>query len=137
MESIFAFGIFGQFFFSTIGICFVAMYLILPMNTENDTTFVQYLTGAYALIYMFLDITLYCIFGHLVISESLSVSSAIYSSNWYDIHPMLRKDLIVFRESARIPATLTVGKLFPLTFETLIKLLRITYSFFACLKASN
>nr|QXE93211.1 odorant receptor 30 [Eucryptorrhynchus scrobiculatus] len=137
IEKLFSYGILGQFFSSIIVICFTLLHLISPSTGEESDPLARYsyLTscGTYLMCVM-TEVSIYCIYGQAVLTESSDINQATYLSNWYVSNIPARKDLIMLRERAKKPIILTAGGLFPLTLETLVKIFKTSYSFLAVLR---
>nr|QXE93268.1 odorant receptor 42 [Eucryptorrhynchus brandti] len=140
IEKLFSYGVLGQFFSSIIVICFTLFHLISPsMDEESDPLArYSYLTSCLAyLMCMLAEVSIYCIYGQGVLTESSDINQATYLSNWYVSNIHAKKDLIMLRERAKRPIILTAGGLFPLTLETLVKIFKTSYSFLAVLRQRN
>ncbi|XP_076273812.1 odorant receptor Or1-like [Rhynchophorus ferrugineus] len=139
IEDIFSYGILSQFAASISVICFTGFELILfSPDTSNYFMLITY--GLHLLSYMacmVVQVSIYCSFGHNVMTESSDIGQALYLSNWYMSDLSIRKELLILMERVKRPIILTAGKLFPLTLSTLTMIFRSSYSFFAVLQRTK
>lgn len=57
---------------------------------------------------------LYTYYGHGVLAASDALSTAVYSSKWYNLLPHLGKKMIVLMERLKRRCEIMAGKLFPM-----------------------
>lgn len=57
---------------------------------------------------------LYAYYGHSVLESSDALSTAVYSSMWYELLPDLGQHLIILMERLKRNCTILAGRLFPL-----------------------
>ncbi|KAG5877728.1 hypothetical protein JTB14_037178 [Gonioctena quinquepunctata] len=129
MEKTFSIPLFIQFMISIITICFTAFMLLeVPSDSTQFINLVAYLNV------MFLQVLSYCLFGHILMTNSENINEAIYMSNWYLTTGSIRKSLLIMMERCKKPIILTAAKVLPLNLMTFTWILKSSYSYFAVLQ---
>ncbi|KAJ8923005.1 hypothetical protein NQ315_001553 [Exocentrus adspersus] len=128
----FSLGTFVQFFSSVMVICFIGFQLMIasfvPVGGALFISICLYFAS------MVTQLGMYCWFGHNIIASSDKINEAVYMSNWYEADSGTKKSILIFMEKCKRPVVLTAGKLFPLSLDTFIGLMRSSYSYFAVLQ---
>ncbi|XP_026674236.1 odorant receptor 67c-like [Ceratina calcarata] len=95
----------------TVQLCFQCFQAIMPADTEeNNYLLVQFLFLVLYVIYVMLQLFLYCYVGQKLSAESIAIINAAYDTEWYDMPPRDAKLLIVIMCRARLPLRITAGK---------------------------
>ncbi|XP_054732234.1 odorant receptor Or2-like [Anastrepha obliqua] len=68
--------------------------------------------------------------------ESLAIASAAYNTNWTQRDVKFRKYVLLIITRSQTPLQFTAGGFKPLTMEIFLRILRISYSLFSCLKGT-
>nr|AWT23365.1 OR3 [Hycleus phaleratus]AWT23373.1 GR10 [Hycleus phaleratus] len=117
---------------SVLAICMTMFRLsiVAPLTSEFFTS-VFYQTA------LLLQILLYCWSGNEVISTSNEISLAGYEMDWIDSSIEFKKNLLFFIRGTQEPIRLYALQFFTLSLETFIKILRMSWSYFALLQQMN
>ncbi|XP_043503444.1 uncharacterized protein LOC122524980 [Polistes fuscatus] len=91
-------------------ICVTCFQTILVLGSGNKMVFIQILFYGFYLIYVLLQICLYCYIGEKLISESIGIVDAVYECQWHRFSPGESKSLMIIMLRARIPLHITAGK---------------------------
>ncbi|XP_076178975.1 odorant receptor 10-like, partial [Ptiloglossa arizonensis] len=81
----------------------------------------------------FVQTSLYCIAGQILVSQSEGVHEAAYECEWLNLKSNEAKSLILIMIRAKKPLYLTAGKLFPMTMLTFCNILKISFSYMSFL----
>ncbi|XP_037037126.1 odorant receptor 94a-like [Bradysia coprophila] len=88
----------------------------------------------YALFYHISELFMITHFGNEIMLSSSRLSYKLFESNWVDQPESTKKVIITFGQYLKRPHEVFIGKLFPLTLETFVRILKSAYSFFNVLK---
>ncbi|NP_001177711.1 odorant receptor 296 [Nasonia vitripennis] len=118
----------AQFVISTGLICF-AGFQMTTMLTDRArfTKYASFLNAAVTELFIF------SYGGQSLKSESEEVAEGVYSSNWIGSALSSNLRLIVLR--SRKPCTITAGKFYDMSFESFLKVLSSSFSYFTVLLA--
>ncbi|XP_060524424.1 odorant receptor 49b-like [Cylas formicarius] len=121
--------IFVQVAASVIVICSTTFEIVIfPIGSGEFIRAFTYLNS------MLAQVAMYCWFGHNLKTLSENVGTACYMSTWYLTDKYFQRSIIPFMERAKRPVVLTAAKLLPLTLNSLMMILRSSYSFLAVLR---
>ncbi|XP_078047720.1 odorant receptor 10a-like isoform X5 [Augochlora pura] len=105
----------------------------LTDKSHSDSAGIYYQITAY--INTLAQMTLYCIAGQLLTTQSEGMFFAAYECNWTNLEPNKAKNLIFIMVRAKKTFYLTAGKLFPINMPTLCNILKISLSYISLLLA--
>ncbi|KAL4705505.1 hypothetical protein ACJJTC_016331 [Scirpophaga incertulas] len=128
VNDIFGFGIATHIFFMTFGICF-AIYDASAAGIYDPA-------AAYwgiILLFHLGQTCFFCYFGSLLESESDTLSTSVYSSNWTEVSPKFRRMIVITICNWQTPITVKLCGLLPLSLNTFVSMCRLAYSMFAML----
>ncbi|KAJ3643972.1 hypothetical protein Zmor_026651 [Zophobas morio] len=128
-EDCFSLVLFSQMAGAIFVICFSCLQLS-KLNTI-DSYFGQF---AMYLIFVLFEVYFYCYYGSALSDESESLRDAIYMGPWYTYDIRTQRSLLTIMERAKIPVTVTVGKLVDLSLATFTIILQRSYSLIAVMK---
>lgn len=97
------------------------------VNVARSMTFIQF-----CMIQSFL----FTHAGETLQTQSESIFSAIYSTTWYKLPPIVVKDLIFIMMRTRIPLRLTAGKFFYITRSTMTDILKTALTYVSFLQVT-
>ncbi|XP_059048274.1 odorant receptor 46a-like [Achroia grisella] len=80
---------------------------------------------------------LYCYYGSLVEYESQSVCTSLYMSNWLSVSPSFRRSLLIAMTRWTVPIETRVSVVVPLSLNTLITIIRSSYTLYTLLTETN
>ncbi|XP_055600381.1 odorant receptor Or2-like [Uranotaenia lowii] len=72
--------------------------------------------------------------GNEIREESVAIAEAAYSGYWVELHPSVRRKLLLIILRAQKPLQITVGNIYPMTLEMFQSLLNASYSYFTLLR---
>nr|QBB72935.1 odorant receptor [Protaetia brevitarsis] len=115
-----------QFFVSTCAIC--APSLVLKIDSSQFFKTMTYAVGHLCQLYN------YCHVGATLSHESVLLSQAIYESNWHLTHDIqFQKALLIMLQRSQNAQCLTAVGVTEMNFESFIKILRLSFSFYTLL----
>ncbi|XP_036329785.1 odorant receptor 94a-like [Rhagoletis pomonella] len=123
-----------QIFCSSFVLCFSAYRLQKVHMLENPS---QFLTLLEAVLIMVLQIFIPCFYGNEIITYSSDLNNAIYSSNWTQCSPRIRKYLVIYMEMLQRPVRVRAGNFFDISLVVFSKTMNNTYSLVALLLNMN
>ncbi|XP_058817504.1 odorant receptor 94a-like [Topomyia yanbarensis] len=129
VEQIFSMAVFTQACASGITICAV-MFALSSMSIFDLEASIPML---FYLIAMLLQIFLPCMFGNEITFKSHQLTNAIFSSDWYKLSGIERKDVMRLMLRTSKPITLKAGHFFYYSLETFTSTLNTAYSIYAVL----
>ncbi|XP_076377076.1 odorant receptor 22b isoform X2 [Megalopta genalis] len=96
-----------------------------------DSAGIYYYVGSY--VNTLAQMTLYCVAGQLLTTQSEGMFDAAYGCNWTNLEPNEAKNLVLIMLRAKKTFYLTAGKLFPINMPTLCNILKISLSYISFL----
>ncbi|XP_056638976.1 odorant receptor 4-like [Diorhabda sublineata] len=75
-----------------------------------------------------------CYGGQRLMEASISVGNIMHRIHWYDLETDIQKDLILIIIRSRFPIYLTAGPFGPITYSTIVTILKTSYSYVTLLK---
>nr|QAB43937.1 olfactory receptor OR58 [Oedaleus asiaticus] len=85
---------------------------------------------------MFAELFVYCWFADDLISESEKVAQAAYDAvpSLLECPASVKRSLLILMQRAQRPLSITAAGLFPLSRESFVSIVNVSYSFFAILR---
>ncbi|XP_015183189.1 PREDICTED: odorant receptor 13a-like [Polistes dominula] len=121
----------------SIQLCVTCFQTTLVLKDGNTMVFIQMFFYGFYLIYILLQIYLYCYIGEKLISESIGIVDAVYECQWYHFSPNESKSLMFIMLRARIPLHITAGKFCSFSHKLFGNILRTSMSYLSMLHAMN
>ncbi|KAK9738290.1 7tm Odorant receptor [Popillia japonica] len=88
------------------------------------------ITAALYLVYMFLEFGVYCVPAEQVGSGVLHLSDVIFSSQWYQLPVQWRSEIIfIMMIAQRETYNVTMGGIYKVNMETLVQMIKTTFTF--------
>ncbi|KAJ3663391.1 hypothetical protein Zmor_007665 [Zophobas morio] len=125
----FNFIVLGQFFTSSA--CMAMALFRLALVTPSSFEFYTLLTSIISVV---TQIFTYCWFGDEVQSKSEAIAYAAFESAWTEQCLSDKKNMMIFIRRTLAPIKLSTFKLFYLTLETFVKILRSAVSYYTLLR---
>ncbi|KAJ3635798.1 hypothetical protein MTP99_008677 [Tenebrio molitor] len=121
-----------QFFISaaSIGITMFQLTVVAPFSSE----FFSLVTFGMAII---VEIFMYCWFGNDVEIKSENISGAVFQSDWTSGLLNTKKTMIYFIMRCQTPLKMSALNLFYLSLDTFVRILRMSWSYFALLHQAS
>ncbi|KAL0133985.1 hypothetical protein PUN28_001119 [Cardiocondyla obscurior] len=82
-----------------------------------------------------LEVFVFCYAGEFLSSKSKSISDVVYESLWYDMVPSDRRILLFIMVRSQKRLTITAGKVFDLTLEGFMSVMKASASYMSVLHA--
>nr|ALD51380.1 odorant receptor 84 [Locusta migratoria] len=131
MESLLSPSVLTQFATSTLVICFTAFAVTTSTKKQEMPAYATYLAT------MFYELFMYCWYGNELLEQSDRLRLSAYSSAWPDAGGHFQHSLCIVLSRAQRPVCLTAAKLYKLSRETFLVLLKGSYTYFALLHQMN
>nr|ALR72559.1 odorant receptor OR14 [Colaphellus bowringi] len=129
IQEIFSSVVFVQCMASVLVICFLGFQLIYVDKLPSVKALIELSFIACMLIQIFC----YCWFGHNITMKSSEVGDICYHTKWFESDLMIRKIILIIMERCKKPVELR-AKIFTLNLQTLLAILRSSYSYMAILR---
>ncbi|KAJ3656616.1 hypothetical protein Zmor_015679 [Zophobas morio] len=118
----------SQFFVSVFIICITMFEMsLLPALS------LQFLSMVIYQACILLEIFLWCYYGNEVILKSTNLTTSAYMCGWVEFSKDFKTDLLFFMTRSQFPLKLYAGGYFTLSLETLMVILKSSWSYFAML----
>ncbi|KAJ3663562.1 hypothetical protein Zmor_007813 [Zophobas morio] len=121
-----------QFFISavSIGMTMFQLTMVTPLSSEFFSQ-ISFLSSITTEIFMF------CWYGNEVTIKSSKVPYALFQSQWIDAPLVAQKNMQFFVARCQKPVQMSALKLFYLSLDTFVSILRASWSYFALLNQVN
>nr|QHN69166.1 odorant receptor 35 [Sirex nitobei] len=131
VEETFNFMILGQLFVSSLIMCVLGFRIIMTVEDSDLAILVQFILFQ---ISMTTEIFIYCYCGEKIISQSQSVSYAVYETEWFDCPAQVAKMLLVLMIRTKQSLCITAGKLYVMNLENFTSILKTSLSYLSVLR---
>lgn len=131
IQNVFSATFFFQFSFGAMTTCVTMCSLLMPATMEYRIFLVIYLLS------MAGQILVPSLLGTLLTHESAELVTAAYNTEWIGRSESFKKSLMLFRQRAATPITITGLKMFPLSLVSFIAIMKTTYSFFTLIRTAQ
>ncbi|XP_015181226.1 PREDICTED: odorant receptor 13a-like [Polistes dominula] len=121
----------------SLQLCATCFQILMALAGKNGVILVQTTFLSAYLIYILLQIYLYCYIGEKLISESIGIFDAAYECKWYTLPPNEIKSLIIIMIRAKVPLHITAGKFCSFRYQLFCNILRTSMSYLSVLHAMN
>ncbi|CAG9830052.1 unnamed protein product [Diabrotica balteata] len=105
-----------------LGVCGYTFLTRIPL--DSSALLVGWIVSTYIV----------CLGGQRLMEASMSVGTIMERINWYDVETNLQKDLILVMSRSRKPMYLRAGPFGPITYATIVMILKTSYSYVTLLK---
>ncbi|XP_045772795.1 uncharacterized protein LOC123872518 [Maniola jurtina] len=119
---------FIQFSFTSVMICIILCRLLLPWTVDFFLFLITYLCAINT------EIFVPSWLGTELNYESAELVSAAYSSEWIPRSERFKRSLKLFMTRATTSITMTGSRIFPLSLDTYISIVKLAYSFFTLIR---
>ncbi|KAJ3663396.1 hypothetical protein Zmor_007666 [Zophobas morio] len=123
---------FGQFFTSAACIAMTLFRLTVVSPRSSEFSSLTFYLGA-----IIQEIFLYCWFGNEIEIKSSQIGYAVFESDWIAASLSAQKSMAIFVLRCQKPIKMSAFKLFYLTVETYVAILRASWSYFTVLNKIN
>ncbi|CAK9833705.1 Odorant receptor 13a [Anthophora retusa] len=136
IESCFNMMLLIQMLGCTIQLCFQCFQAIMSIDGEIDEYFIlQIIFLLLYVIYVMLQLFLYCYVGERLSVESVEIANAAYNTEWYNLSPRNARLLIIIIRRARLPLQITAGRFGSFTLLLYSQILKTSMGYISVLYA--
>ncbi|XP_076479271.1 odorant receptor 13a-like [Bombus vancouverensis nearcticus] len=132
MEKNFHLILFLQAMISSLLICFVGFQVSATLMEQS-----KMIKFASHLIVAFFQLLLFCFPGDMLIQESFSISTAVYSIQWSQLATFIKDEMCMIIVRSQRPSYITAGKLYIMHLENFTAILSTAFSYFMMLQSFN
>ncbi|XP_051153473.1 odorant receptor 46a-like [Leptopilina boulardi] len=132
LNNIFSLNIFFQFFVSILNICTSCFCLLKAKVNSGDFWLSIMLMSCFTT-----QIFIYCIIGESLTFKSLSISDEIYKMDWTVLKTQTKEKLMLMMIRSNRHIKFTGASIITLCLETLLKVVKASYSSFNLLRQTN
>ncbi|XP_011862409.1 PREDICTED: odorant receptor 82a-like isoform X1 [Vollenhovia emeryi] len=124
-----------QLLWNTLTICFTGFMIMLALSSKKG---IIILAKAFILYFVkTVEVFVFCYAGEFLSAKSKSISDAVYESLWYNMVPADSRILLFIMMRSQKRLTITAGKLFDLTLEGFMSVMKASASYMSVLHAMN
>ncbi|KZC05825.1 Putative odorant receptor 13a [Dufourea novaeangliae] len=124
--------LFVQTMASSIIICFIGLQV--SMTLMDQSNLMKY---ASHLMMALFQLLLFCFPGDMLISQSSSISRAVYSIQWYKLPLFIKYETSMIMLRSQKPSYITAGKIYVMCLESFSSTLSTALSYFMMLRSFN
>lgn len=77
---------------------------------------------------------LFAFIGNRISEESEGIQNAIYDISWYNMDSKIVRDITFIMVRSRLKSQITVGKIFPMNYNSYLAIIRTMGSYFSVLR---
>ncbi|XP_024888065.1 odorant receptor 13a-like [Temnothorax curvispinosus] len=133
IEDSFNLNILIRLLITTIVIAISGMRIIVSIKHQNYTDIVKSMIFVQ---FFMVQSFLFTHAGETLQKQSESIVSAIYSTSWHELPPIIVKDLIFIMMRTKTPLQLTAGKFFYITRSTTTDILKTSLTYISFLRVT-
>ncbi|KAK1129435.1 hypothetical protein K0M31_019163 [Melipona bicolor] len=89
------------------------------------------------LIVALFQLLLFCFPGDMLMQQSLSISTAAYSIQWFQLPSFVKDEMCMIISRSQRPSYITAGKLYIMHLENFTTILSTAFSYFMMLQSFN
>ncbi|XP_058805760.1 uncharacterized protein LOC131672513 [Phymastichus coffea] len=123
---------FFQISFSSLIICVTGYVIVTAMESSDLILLMKFILFIFA---MLLQVFSFCFIGQYLQNRGESIISALYSCLWYKAPPNEIKSVMLVLSKAQASLKLTGGRIFQLSINTFVKILKTSVSYLSVLRA--
>ncbi|XP_058803147.1 odorant receptor 49a-like [Phymastichus coffea] len=120
-----------QLMTSIILVCVSGCSVLVSLMSSDYITMI---VSTNCICFMMTESFIYGYASEYLDTQSQSIIEAAYANKWYQLHNSLKKDLIFVMMRAEVPLSITAGKFFYVTRNTIVVLLKTSFSFLSVLR---
>ncbi|XP_043665354.1 odorant receptor 13a-like [Vespula pensylvanica] len=121
----------------TLQLCMECFHgLMLMVDDGEQVPVLELFFFTFYIIYVLLQLYLYCYVGEQLWSESTEVARAAYECKWYELLPNEARSLILIIRRSRSPLRLTAGKFCIFNHELYSSVLKTSMGYLSVLRAT-
>ncbi|XP_049310752.1 odorant receptor 67c [Bactrocera dorsalis] len=129
VNSIFSFSLLLNFLTASLTICFIG-FQVTASSTEDIVKYIIFLTT------MLVQVFVICYYGDELMTSSQRIGDAAYNQNWFDCDRHYKKLLAIIIMRSQKPASIRAPTFPPISFRTYMKVISMSYQFFALLRTT-
>ncbi|XP_004521076.1 odorant receptor 67c-like [Ceratitis capitata] len=129
VNSIFSFSLLLNFLTASLTICFIG-FQVTASSTEDIVKYIIFLTASLVQVFVV------CYYGDELMTASLRVGDAAYNQNWFECDTRYKRLLIILILRSQKPASIRAPTFPPISFNTYMKVISMSYQFFALLRTT-
>ncbi|XP_070156566.1 odorant receptor 13a-like [Polyergus mexicanus] len=119
-------------------LCFQCLQAFMSMFGEMNQLFLfQIIFLVIYVVYILLQLYLYCYIGERLFIESTKIADAAYDCSWYNLSACEAKLLIIIMCRARLPLHITAGRFCCFNRELFSEILKRSVAYMSCLCTMN
>ncbi|XP_011156215.2 odorant receptor 82a [Solenopsis invicta] len=122
-----------QLLWNTLIICCSGFMIVLALSSKKGAMVLTKSTFLY--IAKTLEVFVFCYAGEFLSFKSKSISDAVYESLWYNLMPSDCRALLLIMMRSQKRLTITAGKIFDLTLDGFMSVMRVSASYMSVLHA--
>ncbi|XP_077261549.1 odorant receptor 82a-like isoform X1 [Temnothorax americanus] len=134
IESLFSSIALMQLLWNTLIICFTGFMIIIALSTNKGAMVL--IKSMFLYIAKTLEVFVFCYAGEFLSFKSKSISDAIYESLWYNMVPSDSRIMLFIMMRSQKRLTITAGKIFDLTLEGFMSVMKASASYMSVLHAT-
>ncbi|XP_071644351.1 odorant receptor 13a-like [Temnothorax longispinosus] len=134
IESLFSSIALMQLLWNTLIICFTGFMIIIALSTNKGAMVL--IKSIFLYIAKTLEVFVFCYAGEFLSFKSKSISDAIYESLWYNMVPSNSRIMLFIMMRSQKRLTITAGKIFDLTLEGFMSVMKASASYMSVLHAT-
>ncbi|XP_076237967.1 odorant receptor 115 [Calliopsis andreniformis] len=121
----------------TMQLCFQCFQVIMSIGEANEFLIFQIFFLLLYVVYVMVQLYLYCYVGEKLLIESTEIAEAVYDCEWYNLSPRDAKLLIIIIQRARLPLQVTAGKFCSFTLVLYSQILKTSMGYISVLYATK
>ncbi|XP_076754668.1 odorant receptor 67c-like [Xylocopa sonorina] len=122
----------------TAQLCFQCFQAIMSLSVEAKEYLILYMFFMMIyVIYVMLQLYLYCYVGERLLIESIEIANAAYDAEWYKLSPKNAKSLVIIICRARLPLRITAGRFCSFTMMLYSQILKTSMGYISVLYATK
>ncbi|XP_018401473.1 PREDICTED: uncharacterized protein LOC108778717 [Cyphomyrmex costatus] len=133
IETLFSFIALLQLLWNTLIICFCGFMIIVALSSNKGIMVL--IKSVFLYTAKTLEVFVFCYAGEFLSSKSKSIGDAIYESLWYNMVPSDSRILLLIMVRSQKRLTITAGKIFDLTLEGFMSVMKASASYMSVLHA--
>ncbi|XP_017487849.1 PREDICTED: odorant receptor 67c-like [Rhagoletis zephyria] len=129
VNSIFSFSLLLNFLTASLTICFIG-FQVTASSKEDIVKYIIFLTASLVQVFVV------CYYGDELMTASMRVGDAAYNQNWFDCDKRYKRLLTILIMRSQKPASIRAPFMPPISFRAYMKVISMSYQFFALLRTS-
>ncbi|CAL7939524.1 unnamed protein product [Xylocopa violacea] len=122
----------------TAQLCFQCFQAIMSLGVETKEYLILHIFFMlFYVIYVMLQLYLYCYVGERLLIESIEMANAAYDAEWYKLSPKNARLLIIIICRSRLPLQITAGRFCSFTMMLYFQILKTSMGYVSVLYATK